>query len=298
MLNKLGYSQNDRLLIINADDFGMSHSTNEAVMELLKEGYISSATVMMPCPWAKEAVEFCRDNPEVNVGVHLTFTSEWNKYKWGPVNQNGRVDSLVDEYGYLHKSTEQVRKKAKREQVREEIRAQIEKALKLGLDPTHLDNHMGSLYGLGEGECFLDIIFDFCEEYRLPFRLPTVFEGKIEKQVPKELVERIKPYVEMAQSRGIALIDHLIGFSTGDKRDYESCRNEMIRTLRNLKPGITELYIHPAKDSEELRAITNNWLRRVNEYKVFKDSEVRNVIEEEGIKIISWKELRDIQRAK
>jgi len=296
MQNPKVYSQNDRLLIINADDFGMSHSTNEAVMELLKGKFISSATVMMPCPWAKEAVEFCKENPDLNVGIHLTFTSEWKMYKWGPVTQSSRVDSLVDEYGYFHESAEKVRKQAKREQVREEIRSQIEKALRLGLDPSHLDNHMGSLYGLGEGECFLDIVFEFCKEYRLPFRLPKIPDEKIEKQVPKDLLKRIKGYIEIAQSNGIVLIDYLIGFSTSDKRDYPSCKEEIISILRGLKPGVTELYIHPAKDSDELRAITSNWLRRVHDYKLFKDPEVRKVIEEEGIKIISWKELRDIQR--
>lgn len=297
MIEKMGYAKDDRLLIVNADDFGMSHSTNKAVMELLKDGFISSASLMVPCPWAKQGAEFCRDNPDVSVGVHLTFTSEWGSYKWGPVTQGKPVDSLVDEHGYMHRSSTDVEKFAKPEQVREEIRNQITKAMDMGLDPSHIDNHMGSLYGLKMGNSFLEIIFDFCVEYQLPFRIPRKVHPELMERITPEILKAFNSCTALAEARGIVVLDYLIGLPTGQKTDYEVCRDQIINVIKNLKPGVTELYIHPAIDCEELRDIAGSWKRRDQEYKVFKDEEVIKTIQDEGIKIITWKDLRDYQRS-
>ena len=285
-----------RYLIINADDFGMSHSTNQAVTELLKNKYISSASLMVPCPWAREAIRFCKENPEASVGIHLTFTSEWKYYKWRPTALSHMTDSLTDNDGYFYNSAYAVEKYADPLQVRWEIESQIEKALAMGLEPSHLDNHMGSLYGLSIGRDFLRIIFDFCEKYKLPFRLPKNMPQDLEHKLLPEVKEMLYNRIAEAKSRGIMLLDYLIGFSVADHLDYHRCREQIINTLVNLNPGITELYIHPAKDSEELCAITENWQGRYNEYLVFQDPEVREVIKEQNIKIISWKDLRDLQR--
>lgn len=296
MLENCDNFKDGRYLIINADDFGMSHSTNQAVMELLKNKYISSASLMMPCPWASEAARFCKENPEVSVGIHLTFTSEWKYYKWGPTALSYKTDSLTDNYGYFYDSAYAVEKYADPLQVRQEIESQIEKALAMGVEPSHLDNHMGSLYGLSMGRDFLSIVFDFCEKYELPFRLPKNVDRDIEQKLPPEVKKMLYTRIAEAENRGIMLLDYLIGFSTVEHADYAVCREQIIETLVNLKPGVTELYIHPAKDSEELRAITGDWRGRHNEYLVFQDPEVRKVIAQENIKIISWKDLRDLQR--
>ncbi len=296
MLQSRDDFKDGRYLIINADDFGMSHSTNQAVMELLKGQYISSASLMMPCPWAREAACFCRENPDVSVGIHLTFNSEWKYYKWRPTALSYNTDSLTDDYGYFYDSAYAVEKYADPLQVRWEIESQIEKALAMGVEPSHLDNHMGSLYGLSIGRDFLSIVFDFCEKYGLPFRLPKNVDRDMEQKLPSEVKRVLYARIAEAEDRGIMLPDYLIGFSTEEHIDYAVCRQQIIETLVNLKPGVTELYIHPAKDSEELRAITGSWKGRHNEYLVFQDPEVRNVITRENIKIISWKDLRDLQR--
>lgn len=288
--------KNGRYLIINADDFGMSHSTNQAVIELLKNKYISSASLMMPCPWASEAAYFCKENPEVSVGIHLTFTSEWKYYKWRPTAVSHKTDSLTDEYGYFYASAYTFEKCADPLQVRLEIESQIRMALAMGVDPSHIDNHMGSLYGLSTGRDFLSVVFDFCEKYDLPFRLPKNVDLEMERKLPVEVKELLYTRIQEAEDRGIMLPDYLIGFSTTEHVDYVTCRKQIIEVLINLKPGITELYIHPAKDSDELRAITKDWMGRYNEYLVFQDPEVRKVIELENIKVISWKDLRDLQR--
>jgi len=288
--------QEERYLIINADDFGMSHSTNQAVVELLKNGYISSASIMMPCPWACEAAYFSRENPQFSVGIHLTFTSEWKYYKWGPATVSHKTNSLTDDYGFFYDSAYAVERYADPLQVRREIESQIKRALTMKVEPSHLDNHMGSLYGLSTGRDFLSAVFDFCEEYGLPFRLPKKPQQDIEQKLPFKTKEMLYNRIAEAESRGIMLPDYLIGLSTVEHADYDVCREQIINTLIGLKPGVTELYIHPAKDSEELRAITENWPGRHNEYLVFQDPEVKEVLVRENIKIISWKNLRDVQR--
>ena len=137
----------DKYLIINADDFGMCRAANLAVMDLLKSGSITSSTIMAPCPWAYEACQFAKKNPQFAIGVHLTFTSEWATYRWSPVGTSN-TDSLRDELGFMHPESIDVEKNADIKEVAAEIHAQINRLKALGLTPSHLDNHMGSLYGI------------------------------------------------------------------------------------------------------------------------------------------------------
>jgi len=256
---KNSYFKEGRYLIINADDFGMSHSTNQAIMNLLKNHYISSATLMTTCPWAKEAGEFCKQNPDMNVGVHLTFTSEWDNYKWGPVTQAEKVTSLVDEEGYFYQNESKVEKFAQGEQVRLEISNQIKRAIAMGVDPTHLDNHMGSLYGFITGRDFIEIVFEFCEYYQLPFRLPRNIDPIFLKRGAPDIKEILKKRVAVADEKGIMIIDWLKWFSIDDKQDYNKGKKHVIDILRSLDYGITELYLHPALACDELKAITDKW---------------------------------------
>lgn len=148
----LGYGENEKLLIINADDYGVCHSVNVGIQQLLLEQTVSSATIMMPCGWAREAALWSARHPQVDVGVHFTFTSEWDMYRWGPVNRKGSTSSLVTHENYFPKDSKTFELKADPEQVKEELIAQIEMALAMGMKPSHADNHMGSLYGLATAE--------------------------------------------------------------------------------------------------------------------------------------------------
>lgn len=289
------FSQNERYLIINADDLGMCHSSNEAIFKLFEEGFISSSTLMMPCPWVKEVAEYYHSHPDVDIGVHLTFTSEWRYYKWGPVTKNKVLSSLITEEGYFPSTSEEVELKANREDVREEIKNQIELAIKLGINPSHLDNHMGSLYGLRFGKSFLDIVWDFCEMYNFPFRLPKKLDEEMKKQLPKEAIINYEKMIDTAERKGIKLIDYLVSysFSLEDGEDYSALKKKVINILRDLKPGISELYIHPGLDTEELKAINPHWEKRYMEFRLYKDEDVWKVLQEEGIKLIRWKDLRE-----
>lgn len=283
----------ERFLIISADDFGMCHSVNLAIFRLLEERAISSTTIMPPCPWVKEAGEFCKLHPEFDVGIHLTFTSEWKNYKWGPVTRNKPVDSLIDKEGYFFETSEEFERNAKIEDVEEEIRNQINLAFKLGVKPTHLDNHMGSLYGFS-GKTFIPLVFQFCKEYNLPFRLPKKLPPEMLPQLNQDLIDLHIKMLDMAREMEIPLIDYLIPYpyDLPECPDYHSFKKMIISLIKKLRPGVSEIIIHPSIESEEIKAINPTWEKRVWEYLIFKDEEVKRVIKEEGIKVISYRDLK------
>ena len=167
---RLGYTADARVLILNADDFGMCHDQNEGVMRGLKEGVFTSSTILVTCPWFEEAAEFARNNPAADLGVHLTLTAEWDSYKWGPVLGRRAVPSLVDERGYLWQTVAQVYEHARLDEAEAELRAQIEKALAAGIDATHLDSHMGTLQLRAD---YHEIYARLANDYRLPIRLAS-----------------------------------------------------------------------------------------------------------------------------
>ncbi|MBS4204586.1 polysaccharide deacetylase family protein [Bacillus sp. FJAT-49754] len=275
---------NERLLIIHADDFGMCHATNQAIIQLLDEESISSTTLMVNCPWSLEAAKAAASNPKYDVGIHLTLTSEWDHYKWGPVNQNGNVDTLVNEFGYFPADLEKVAQ-ADREQVREEIIAQIETALKMGVDPTHIDSHMGAYL------FFMDIHINVAATYNLPLRFTK-------NPPPGYSLESLEQVAQLADSKGILYPDNVVAlpFILKEGESYEDSKQNAINLLKGLKPGVTELLFHPSLDTDELKGITDTWQVRKYEFDIFRDPEVKEIIREENIKVIGWRELRDIQR--
>lgn len=299
MLNqRLGYSSTDRLLIVNADDFGMCHAANTGITQLLQEKAISSATLMVPCPWAMEAAKVAVQNPEFNVGIHLTLTNEWAVYRWGPITRNANVDSLLNEDGYFLKSCPEVETRAKAEHVYTEMRNQVLTAIRWGVDPTHLDNHMGSIYGLYTYNDFLREAIDIGAEFRLPFRLPRQ-PRSYSDQMPKEVERIMLKGVEYADEKGVVLIDHLhaLPYSKNEDDSFESLKQNVIKLLRNMQPGVTELILHPFHLTEELKSITSSWRKKYMEFELFRDEEIKRTLEEEEIQMIDWRMLRDCQRA-
>jgi hypothetical protein len=296
MNERLGYAPDARLLIVNADDFGMCRSANAAITQLLTEGAICSATVMMPCPWAKDAVEWSVRHPEADVGVHLTFTSEWARYKWGPVSRSRPVPSLTTQEGYFPPDCLTFEKQAEDEQVREEILAQIGLARMMGLQPTHLDNHMGSLYGLETGRHFLTIALEIGAAQGLPFRLP--------RRVPRDreanpaLAEAAERLGALADKLGVLIIDDLVSLPYGvrEGETYADYKREMIALLRGLRPGLSELILHPALVTDELKAIQPHWAKRGWDFELFRDPDVRKELQEEGIRLVNWRQLQQAQR--
>jgi len=294
---KLGYGAEEKLLIVNADDFGMCRAANAAVEKLLLAGDISSATVMMPCPWAKQAAAFSKNNPQLDIGVHLTFTSEWEGYRWGPVSGRDTASSLLDEEKYFPRDCDTFEKQADAEEVRREIYAQIEYAITLGVQPTHLDIHMGSLYGLATGRDFLETVIEACVHYGLPLRLPCRMIE--DPSFPEALLPMATARIQFAEERGVRMIDDLVSlpYPMEEGDTYVKVRQQMVELLRGIRPGLTEIIIHPAFVTDELEAINPHAEKRGMEAELFQDPLIQQTIQEAGIRMISWRDLMDSQRS-
>ena len=290
----------DKYVIINADDFGMCHSANLGVFDLFEKGGITSATIMTPCCWAKEAGVWAAKHPEYAVGVHLTFTSEWGNYRWSPVAQ-GDTSSLRDKEGFMYYESDEFEANADLEQIEKEIRAQVERFRSFGVEPSHLDNHMGSLYGIESGRFeVLNLTLDMAGEYGLPFRFPGTFvpemfkndtlDVKIDTQLIAMVFDKVLQY---AKVKGVAMPDYLIpGEWNGPQNDsYENFKEYIYELYRSFPNGITETYIHPALESEELKGISGAWHRRVWEHKLFSDPQTLQHIKACGIELINYRDL-------
>lgn len=298
----------EKYLIINADDFGMCRAANLATFDLFKYGGISCATIMAPCSWAPEAVQFARDNPQYCVGVHLTFTSEWSKYRWSPVAASN-TETLRDKDGYMHKSCKAFEKSAHLEQVRAEIIAQIERLKSLGLSPSHLDNHMGSLYGMETGRVeVLKLTLDIAAEYKLPYRFPIkISEKQIEtnelgfnedtniEAIQKEFAK----IAEYAKGKGVPLVDYLFqnSFPKNQVESYENYRDYMYERLKSYPNGISEIYIHPSLESDELKGTSSVWHRRVWEHRLFSDPATKQYLRDCKIKLINYRDLAEMRKS-
>ncbi len=295
----------DKYLIINADDFGMCHSANGAVADLFQKGGITSATIMTPCSWAKEAGRWAAEHPEYAVGVHLTFTSEWGNYRWSPIAQ-GDTSSLRDDEDFMYHESVDFEKNCDIEQVEKEIRAQIERFKSFGVTPSHIDNHMGSLYGIETGRFeLLNLTLAIAGEYGLPFRFPGTFVPqmfandtlavKIDLDMIKMFYDKV---LEFARANGVAMPDYLIpGEWNGPQNDsYENFKEYIYELYRSFPNGITETYIHPAFETEELKAISGAWHRRVWEHRLFSDPQTLQHIKACGIQLINYRDLAEMKK--
>ncbi|MFF2479504.1 polysaccharide deacetylase family protein [Paenibacillus sp. NPDC058071] len=297
---ELGYGSEERLLIVNADDYGLCKSFNAAAEQLLEEQAISSATIMMPCRSAKEAALWSARNPQYDIGIHLTFTSEWNSYRWGPLSKSEASRSLVTSEGWFPKDCKTFELQADSAEVRAEMIAQIETALSYGMQPTHADNHMGSLYGLETGKNFLPEVFDVCAKYGLPFRLPRRVSAGESQIAPPEMAEQARQLGQLADSKGVVILDYLVGlpFPLQPDETYDSLKKDMKSLLRSLQPGVTELIIHPSLVTDELLSFHGQPSKRGMEFQLFRDRDIQRTIAEEKIKLIHWRDLQKLQRSR
>lgn len=278
---KLGYPSDARLLIINADDFGMCHDENEATIEGLRGGLFSSSTILTTCPWFEEAADFARANPAVDLGVHLTLNSEWPSYKWGPVLGAGVVPSLADSRGYLWPDVPQVYANARLDEVEKELRGQIDKALAAGIDATHIDSHMGPLHLRAD---YHEIYWRLARDYKLPIRM-----------TPRRFMRRMgfDPILDGLDRDGILYPD---SFLAHPARKFEETQSFWTDTIRSLRPGVSEIYAHPALARAELRGCANDPEQREADFRFFTSDKTRRLLTNEGIKLIGYRELRDAMR--
>ncbi len=275
---KMGYPAEARLLIINADDFGMCHDENEATIIGLTEGLLTSSTIMTPCPWFEEAAEFARNTPKADLGVHLTLNSEWERYKWGPVLGSMEVPSLTDERGYLWADVPSVFAHDRLGEVEIELEAQIEKAIAAGIDVTHLDCHMYPLHVRAD---YHHVYMKLALDLRLPIRLNP-------RTMMREL--GMGDILNALDVNGIFYPDTFVHHGARKLDETEAYWTEVIR---NLKPGISEIYCHPALAREELKACARDWRQRQRDFDYFTSERTRQLIKDEGIEVIGYRKLRD-----
>ncbi len=285
MSENLGYKPTDKLLIIHADDIGMCHSVNYATISAFKSGIVTCGSIMVPCPWFPEFAAYYRENPDIDVGIHLTTTSEWKYYRWGPVAPKDKVPSLLDSEGFLWRSTEEFKQHAKPEEVEIELRAQIKRALQFGIKPTHLDTHMGTVFAKPE---FLEIYLRLGKEYNITPMLIKMTPDIIKRL--KDMKSDLADKIEGMNFSDMPYLDELV--STGSGQTYEEVKASYYDALRNLKPGVNQIVVHLGMDDEELKHITNSYLHRYYDYKVFTDPETKSLIDELGIKLIGWKDMK------
>ena len=269
----LGYAPDARLLIVNCDDLGSSHSANDAIYEALRDGIATSATLMVPCPWARDAAARYRGE---DIGVHLTLNSEWDLYRWGPITYG---PSLLDGDGGFPRTVVDVWDHADIDEVRRECRAQVERAILWGFDVSHLDSHMGTLQLRPE---FFDVYLELAVDFRLPLRLSG---ARSEQAIGF-------PFRRLAAEEGVLFPDHFLN-ANGPSRGV------LEQTLASLKPGVTEVLGHPAIDTPELRALAPDWANRVDDHALMTgDERIRAMADQAGVILIGYRAIRDLMRTK
>ncbi|MVM29206.1 ChbG/HpnK family deacetylase [Spirosoma sp. HMF4905] len=280
---KLGYPKNTKLLIIHADDIGVSHAENAASFKALESGFVNSGSIMVPCPWFPESADYAKNNPTKDLGLHLTLTSEWKLYKWGPVRSKNEVKSLLDKQDYLYETAKGLAQSGTASEVESELRAQIERAKAFGIDATHFDTHMGATLLKPE---FLSAYIKLGHEYRTPVLLN------------KEHLKLIGGYDDLAKyiTDKDVVVDNIYmalpnDYKAGMTQYYE-------QVINNLQPGLHCLLIHTCFDNDEMKAVTmgysiyhGTW--RQADYDFFTSKKCGDLLKKNNIQLVTWREIRD-----
>ena len=278
LAGKLGCPPDGKLLIVHADDLGITHSVNAATIRAFETGLVNSGSMMAPCPWFPEIADYARSHTDADLGLHLTLTSERASCRWGPVSSKDKVRSLVDQDGYFHRDWEKTRVKVR--EVAVELRAQIEKALAMGVQPTHLDSHQLILYSSGED--LFEMVVQLGREYGLPVSVSRDWFSKWPYITHHSFGPNVIAVDYESEVRPDVTPDQWPGFYTD--------------VVKNLRPGITELLIHLGYDDEELRAFSSDreswgsaWRQR--DFDFFTCSTFRELLRQYGIALVTWRDL-------
>ena len=277
---RLGYPSDAKLLILHADDLAVAHSEDAASFDALDRNAVTSASIMIPCPWLTEVAAYAKAHPDADLGLHLTLTSEWKTYRWGPVASSNTVPSLLDASGYLWSDTPDAVRSLKADEAEREIRAQIERALAVGIHPTHLDSHMGTLFARPD---LFAVYVKAAHEYKLPF---LAF-----------LAANMPPGLSSVLSDKDVLINSVV--IADPSVPAASWKTFYLDAINNLKPGVTEIIVHLGHDDAELQAVMVDnvnygaaWRQR--DYDVVTSQEFKRALQENHIILVHWKDLKKL----
>lgn len=278
----LGYPRDSKLLIIHADDMGLSQSTNAAVIKAFDARGITSGSIMIPCPWALDMAKYAKDHPGLDIGIHLTMTAEWESYKWDGIVSSGLIPSLLDKSGYFYASVEELAKVGKGVDAEKELRAQIDRAKSLGLSPTHIDTHMGSVLANGE---LMSVYLKLSGEYKLPILFPRAYLGMLPTDAAKQFGE------------SIFLLDNL--FMLEPQMIGTNWIDAYKKGISELKPGLNQMIVHIGFDNEEMKAICkghpdygSEW--RQKDLDLVLGNELKDNLKAANVILITWRQIRDV----
>ncbi|MHA1213713.1 MAG: polysaccharide deacetylase family protein [Candidatus Hodarchaeales archaeon] len=289
-IEKLGYSKDDKVVIIHIDDMGFSHSSNIASFECLDFGVATCGSVIVPSPWFLETAAICRENKKYDVGVHLTLTCEYAQYRWRALSAVDPASGLLDSELCLWRKTEDAVANVNPEAAEKEMRAQIQRALDNGIDVTHIDTHMGTVIYPN----FIQSYIRLAKEFNIPAFIPRLTREEMIAMGLGEYADMFFPMLDSLEESGLPLIDHVVldtGGEQPDKVDF------YCKKFSEIKPGLTHLLFHPAKETEELRAITpESYKWRNQDYKSFTNPKIKDCIEKNDLILIGYREIRDFMR--
>ena len=283
---KLGFPEGKKIILLHCDDAGMCDEANIAVRHYFETGDLRSAAVMVPCPYAMDLVEWAKTQESPDVGIHLTLTSEWKNYRWGPVSDPAKVPGLIDPEGKMWHDVPEVVTHASAEEVETEVRAQIDKVIAAGFTPTHIDTHMGTLYGSLE---YLKVFLKIAEEYKIPANAIDLSDSAVAENFRKEGYPITTDVVELLNQYSLPKLDNFSSVPGGD--NYENKRDNFFELLKSLKPGLTEIIFHPSVETDNLKTITGSWQQRVWEAQMFSDPVVKEYFKNNVIIITTWREV-------
>ncbi len=306
LLRSLGLADTDRVVLIHTDDIGMCHASLAAYVDLVgptgsdrpygsdratgSHHLTFAGSTMTPCAWFPATAQFCVENADlVDMGVHVTLNAEWRgRYRWGPVAPWAPDDGLVDTDGYLSAATAEAQSRARPEAVRREIAAQVQRALDAGIDVTHMDTHMGTVFYPG----FLEAYVQIALEHRIPpFLVRATPDILAARGIEGPLAESLAAHVDGLEAQGLPMFDDVRSARFASMDDH---LDQMKRTLSDLRPGLTYFITHPSKETPELQAIIpERWRERVADYQVLMSEELPHFLDEQGIHAIGWRTLRD-----
>ena len=283
---KLGFEKGRKILLLHCDDAGMCEEANIAVQSYLLKGDINSAAVMMPCSFASDMVAWTLKHPEADIGIHLTLTSEWKTYRWAPLSNPQKVPGLTDPEGKFWHEVPEVVRHASAKEVETEIRAQVDKMIALGHRPSHIDTHMGTLYG---SAAYVKVFLSIAEEYGIPANAIDLSHPEVAAYYKKAGYPISDDVIKLIDHYTLPKLDNFTSVPTG--KTYEEKRENFFVLVKSLKPGLTEIIFHPSIITENLKTITHSWQQRSWEAELFSDPVVKQFFKDNNIELTNWSEI-------
>jgi chitin disaccharide deacetylase len=298
---RLGFPKGSRVLILHVDDAGMSFASNEGAEMALTKGVSTSVSVMMPCPWVPGFVAFLKSHPQIDAGLHLTLTSEWTAYRWGPVSGKKATPGLVDSAGYLWPTVAAAVSHASADEVEMEMTAQLDKARSMGFEPTHLDTHMGTVYGSPE---FLIRYMKIGMKNHIPVMLPGGSDKLIQAQshFSDATIFQLRILGKKLWDAGLPVLDDLHNYSydwvipadiaSDDQKLDQFKTAKYIEALKTLQPGLTMMIMHCTDTGPDFKYISDSGPTRKGDLLAMMNPAFKKALEEQGIILTTWREVK------